>query len=429
MVCAAHVGGRGNPVRFDIGAEEDGQPRRSLRLSYDFVTDLYGTKEFQFAISAFLARLKLILLGPEPNYYMTLRGIPLAIEIEWPFQLSTDGGSYHFVHVHTKTLNAPPRVANFSVHLTHTISTMAFPSLEFVIVESCVVNSIRKAIGDGAVFYSDGQHPSDLQIAVISSKIYESKPKRFHFANATDQEITDFLIRKVYWLGFKQGRKKTAVLIADPFDAEYLGASVQHLERVADLIAANGLIELDSTGKFANSTDTLLKSSSKYESIVAPLVADRIMPEPDTTTPSVKNSATDGSPSAFISYSSQDRDFSTRLATDLKSKSLGVWFDQWEIRVGDSLLGRIGSGIRSNDFLIVLLSPDSVKSEWVKKELAEAMSREIAEKRVVVLPALVKDCTVPPFLTDKKYANFRADYQRGLSELIEAIQHHPRPAR
>ena len=106
-----------------------------------------------------------------------------------------------------------------------------------------------------------------------------------------------------------------------------------------------------------------------------------------------------------------------------------MWFDQWEIRVGDSLLGRIGGGIRSNDFLMVLLSPDSVKSEWVKKELSEAMSREIAEKRVVVLPVLVRDCEIPPFLTDKRYADFRADYERGLDELIEAIRHHPRPAK
>jgi hypothetical protein len=125
--------------------------------------------------------------------------------------------------------------------------------------------------------------------------------------------------------------------------------------------------------------------------------------------------------SPFISYSSQDNAFAERLANDLKAKNLGVWFDKWEIRVGDSLMQRIGQGIRENDYLIVVLSPDSVASEWVKKELAEAMQREIAEKRVVVLPILYRQCQRPPFLTDKKYADFTKSYETGFQELVRGL--------
>jgi predicted nucleotide-binding protein len=71
----------------------------------------------------------------------------------------------------------------------------------------------------------------------------------------------------------------------------------------------------------------------------------------------------------FISYSSKDRDFAERLATDLRASGAGVWFDQWEIKVGDSITQKINDGIHDNDYLAVVLSPDSVASHWVRKEL------------------------------------------------------------
>jgi len=71
----------------------------------------------------------------------------------------------------------------------------------------------------------------------------------------------------------------------------------------------------------------------------------------------------------FISYSNKDRDFAERLATDLRASGAGVWFDQWEIKVGDSITQKINDGIHDNDYLAVVLSPDSVASPWVRKEL------------------------------------------------------------
>jgi hypothetical protein len=47
----------------------------------------------------------------------------------------------------------------------------------------------------------------------------------------------------------------------------------------------------------------------------------------------------------FISYSSRDREFVQTLASDLKARSLEVWFDHWEMRPGDRLRSRINEGI------------------------------------------------------------------------------------
>jgi hypothetical protein len=65
----------------------------------------------------------------------------------------------------------------------------------------------------------------------------------------------------------------------------------------------------------------------------------------------------------FLSYSTADKPFVDRLAYDLERVNVGVWYDKWEIRVGDSLIEKIAQGIESNDYLAIILSPNSVESE------------------------------------------------------------------
>jgi hypothetical protein len=129
----------------------------------------------------------------------------------------------------------------------------------------------------------------------------------------------------------------------------------------------------------------------------------------------------------FLSYSSQDRLFVERLAADLVSYGLKVWWDQWEMQVGDSLVVRIQEGIQSSSWLVVVLSPNSAESSWVKRELASAIADEIASDQVRVLPALLHDCSLPPFIRDKLYADFRESYELGLEALLGRLAPARRP--
>src|SRR5262249_53617449 len=54
-----------------------------------------------------------------------------------------------------------------------------------------------------------------------------------------------------------------------------------------------------------------------------------------------------------------------------------------------------------------IISKNSVESKWVKKELSLAMTKEVLNKKVVVLPVLIDDCDLPDNLSDKIYADFR----------------------
>ena len=127
-------------------------------------------------------------------------------------------------------------------------------------------------------------------------------------------------------------------------------------------------------------------------------------------------------PSAFISYSSGDREFVERLVNDLKNSGKQVWWDSWEIKVGDSITKKINEGINRNDYLVLILSPNSLRSSWVQKELSAGLMRELQTRNVVVLPVLIADCDIPTLIADKRYADFRISYERGLADLLPAIQ-------
>jgi hypothetical protein len=126
-------------------------------------------------------------------------------------------------------------------------------------------------------------------------------------------------------------------------------------------------------------------------------------------------------PKVFISYSHADREFAEKLAHDLVQSRINVWWDEWEIKVGDSLIQKIERGITSTSYLVIVLSTASVESAWVQEELRAALTRQLSERKTIALPVLLNDCDIPLFLRDKKYADFRKDYDFGLKNLSSTI--------
>ena len=105
----------------------------------------------------------------------------------------------------------------------------------------------------------------------------------------------------------------------------------------------------------------------------------------------------------FMSHASEDKPTARLLADGLRSRGVGVWLDEAEMRVGDSLLARISEAIGSVEYVVALLSDASVTSPWVQKELSIAMHDEIAGSRVKVLPVRISGVQMPTFLLDKLY--------------------------
>lgn len=131
--------------------------------------------------------------------------------------------------------------------------------------------------------------------------------------------------------------------------------------------------------------------------------------------------------SIFLSHNSKDKPFVRKLAEDLRKNGHYAWIDEAEIKVGDSLIGKIEEGIENTEYLGVVISSNSNTSEWVTREVRTALNQEIHNKKVKVLPILIEDVEMPPFLLDKKYADFRTDdnYDDALHDILDRLSELP----
>lgn len=123
----------------------------------------------------------------------------------------------------------------------------------------------------------------------------------------------------------------------------------------------------------------------------------------------------------FISYSHSDKEFAKKIIYDLQSIGKKVWIDEKNIELGDLITEKIRQGIDNSQFVAVVLSEKSIKSEWVKREVAIATDKEINSKEKVVLPLIVEKCDIPWFLAGKLYADFSNNYEEGIDKLIRVI--------
>lgn len=134
-----------------------------------------------------------------------------------------------------------------------------------------------------------------------------------------------------------------------------------------------------------------------------------------------KHTAT--APSVFLSYTHSDKTFARKLAQDLSNHGIKVWMDEGEIQPGDSLVETISSAIDKMDFFAIILSPESVNSDWVKRELNIAIYREISNREIQVIPILIEDCEIPTILRDRLFVDMSNEqsYRKSLSMLIRRL--------
>ncbi len=124
----------------------------------------------------------------------------------------------------------------------------------------------------------------------------------------------------------------------------------------------------------------------------------------------------------FISYARNDVNFAQKLNTNLERKGILTWIDQLGIRSGEDWPERIAIAIEECHAMLVVLSPDSVASKWVQRELAYADQHG---KRV--LPLLYKPCKLPRAF-QLRFSNVqRADFTSGgydtnLTALLGSLQ-------
>ena len=104
--------------------------------------------------------------------------------------------------------------------------------------------------------------------------------------------------------------------------------------------------------------------------------------------------------SVFLSYAHQDRAIAKSIAKELGKAGLRVWIDEGELRAGDSIIDRIATAIAEVEFVVALLSENSVSSQWCTKELALAVNSGLEKGRVRVLPVRIDNVGIPASIKD-----------------------------
>lgn len=128
-----------------------------------------------------------------------------------------------------------------------------------------------------------------------------------------------------------------------------------------------------------------------------------------------------GLPSLFLCHASSDKALVRRLAVDLEWLGVDVWFDEWELGPGDGLHECIGSALEKASFIGAVISQQSKKSKWCKRELEQGLARELRRGRTLIIPLLAESIAAPPFLADRMYLDLQANYLHEITRLVSHI--------
>ncbi len=87
----------------------------------------------------------------------------------------------------------------------------------------------------------------------------------------------------------------------------------------------------------------------------------------------------------FISHAHEEEDQAVvrRIAEGLRSAGLDVWYDEWEIWPGENFAGKISHALDESQAMVVVITPNSLRSPWVRREIEYALGRESYSGRLV----------------------------------------------
>lgn len=95
--------------------------------------------------------------------------------------------------------------------------------------------------------------------------------------------------------------------------------------------------------------------------------------------------------SCFISYSTHDEEFARRLHGRMQQDGLRVWFASEDMKAGAKIHEQIDQAIRVHDKLVLVLSEQSIRSEWVITEIRKARKAELRDERRKLFPIRLVD--------------------------------------
>ena len=252
------------------------------------------------------------------------------------------------------------------------------------------------------------------------------------FANIIYADLTSANLRdtKLSWTNIGESRV---------VHCDFGGARMKRTKLAGfDLSAAKGLADVVHIGGSSLGIDTLYRSKGKIPTafLEGCGVPDSLI----TYLPSLLEKPFEFY-SCFISYSTTDQEFCERLHARMRQEHLRVWYAPEDMKAGRKIDEQIDHAIRVNDKLLLILSNESMASEWVKREIRHARQREVREGKRVLFPIRlvsfeaiqdwsltdsktgadlaeeIRQYFIPDFSNWKDHDTFEAAFARLLSDL------------
>lgn len=130
----------------------------------------------------------------------------------------------------------------------------------------------------------------------------------------------------------------------------------------------------------------------------------------------VSSQAQAATQSYFMSYSRSDERFALRLAKDLRSRGIGMWVDQLDIRPSEHWDRAIERAVQECCGIVVVLSPRSAASDNVADEISYAL-----DSGKSVIPVMIERCTLPLRITRMHVIDATSDYDQALQHCFEEL--------
>jgi hypothetical protein len=108
----------------------------------------------------------------------------------------------------------------------------------------------------------------------------------------------------------------------------------------------------------------------------------------------------------FLSHSAKDKSVVRELARLLKADRLRVWFDEWEIKPGDSIPAKIEAGLEHSRVLVLCMSANAFGSDWAQLEAGTFRFRDPLNKERRFIPLRLDDALIKGSLAQFLYINW-----------------------
>jgi hypothetical protein len=124
----------------------------------------------------------------------------------------------------------------------------------------------------------------------------------------------------------------------------------------------------------------------------------------------------------FFSYAASDRDFAKDIASRLAEEGYEVSHPDQELSPGDNWSLKIGEALRDSKAMVVLLTPEAVRSDWVRREIEYALGSKNYKGRLI--PVVIRPTQDIPWIL-RKFPMIQASKNpvETSKRIVEALRH------